>query len=88
MSQHQKTLLALLSGTQDAGISFSELQALLIRLGFQCRIRGDHFIFTRDGVAEIVNLHPKNGKAKPYQVKQVRQLVLKYRLGGEVIEQI
>ncbi len=36
---------------------------------------------TRDGVREIVNLQPKASKAKPYQVKQVRNLVTKYRLG-------
>ena len=86
MSQHKKILLAILSGTQDASIGFSELQALLARLGFQCRIRGDHFIYSRDGVEEIVNLKPKNGKGKPYQVKQVRQIILKYRLGGEIVE--
>lgn len=86
MSQHQKILLAILSGTQDASISFAELQAVLDRLGFQLRTRGDHFIYTKDGVEEIINLQPKGGKAKPYQVKQVRQLILKYQLGGAVNE--
>ena len=86
MSQHKKTLLAVMSGTQDANIQFQDLQSLLQRLGFQCRIRGDHYIYTKDGAEEIVNLQPKNGKAKPYQVKQVRQIVLKYRLGGEIID--
>ena len=86
MSQHEKILRAILSGTQDQNISFSDLHGLLDRLGFQCRIRGDHYIFTRDNVEEIINLQPKGGKAKPYQVKQVRQIILKYQLGGAINE--
>ena len=86
MSQYQKTLLAILSGTQDANIAFAELQAVLDRMGFELRIKGDHFIYTKDGVEEIINIQPRGGKAKPYQVKQVRQLILKYQLGGAVNE--
>ena len=86
MSQQQKILLAILSGTQDNGIMFSDLQALLNRLGFQCRSRGDHFIYAKDGVEEIMNLQPKGSKAKAYQVKQVRQMILKYHLGGAINE--
>lgn len=73
-----------MSGTQDADIAFSDLQAVLDYLGFRYRVRGDHFIYTKEGVEEILNLQPKNGKAKPYQVKQVRQVILKYHLGGAV----
>lgn len=86
MSQHQKILLAVLSGTQDSNIQFQDLCTLLERLGFQRRIRGDHFIYTKDGVVEIINLQPKGGKAKPYQVKQVRQIILQYHLGGAIID--
>ena len=86
MSHHKKTLLSILNGTQDASIMFSDLQALLVRLGFQRRTRGDHFIYTRDDVEEIINLQPQNGKVKVYQVRQVRQLILKYHLGGEIID--
>ena len=86
MSQYQKALLAILSGTKDAGIAFADLQAVLDRLGFQLRTKGDHFIYIKDSVEEIINLQPKVGKAKPYQVKQVRQIILKYHLGGTVNE--
>ncbi|HEX2092436.1 MAG TPA: hypothetical protein VHG28_08540 [Longimicrobiaceae bacterium] len=58
--------------------------ALLHWLGFEERIRGSHYIFTREGVAEILNLQPKGAQAKAYQVKQVRQVILKYKLAGEV----
>jgi hypothetical protein len=49
--------------------------------GFEERIRGSHHIFSRAGIEEIMNLQPQNRKAKPYQVKQVRNLILKYKLG-------
>ena len=64
----------------DANVTFDGLCALLKRLGFDVRIRGDHHIFTMTGVEEIVNLQPRNGKGKPYQVKQVREVILKYNL--------
>ncbi len=44
---------------------------------------GGHHIFYRAGVEEILNLQAKGGKCKPYQVKQVRSVILKYRLAGE-----
>ena len=59
-------------------------QRVLETLGFQERIRGSHHIFTRDGVEEILNLQPKSSKCKPYQVMQVRHVILKYRLAGEM----
>ena len=57
---------------------------LLKRLGFSERIRGDHYIFTRDGVAEILNLQPVGHSAKAYQVKQVRKVIVQYKLGEDV----
>lgn len=81
MSQMTKILIAILSGLQDKNISFSDLKNLLIALGFSLRIKGDHFIFTKQNIAEIINLQPENNKAKAYQVKQVRNLIVKYKLG-------
>ena len=80
----QKALSAILSGIQDKNISFSDLYNILIALGFSVRIKGDHHIFTKPDVVEIINIQPDGNKAKPYQVKQVRNLVLKYKLGGAV----
>ena len=53
-------------------------------MGFVVRIKGDHFIYTRNDVDEIINIQPKGNKAKPYQVKQVRNIILKYQLGGNL----
>lgn len=86
MSQYEKLLLAVLSGTRDKNMLFTNLQTVLDRLEFQCRIKGDHFIYTRDDVEEIINLQPAANKAKPYQVKQVRNIILKYQLGGAIHE--
>jgi len=55
---------------------------LLISLGFEYRQKGSHHILTRKGVEEIINIQPKNGKAKAYQVKQVRELIIKYKLNS------
>lgn len=82
MSQYEKLLLKILLGNQDSSINFSELQKILDILGFQCRIKGDHFIYTKDGIPEIINIQPKGNKAKAYQVKQIRTIIIKYKLGG------
>lgn len=83
MSQLEKLLAKILSGTADANISFSEICQLLRNLNFEERIRGSHHIFSKDGVEEILNLQPKQAKAKAYQVKQVRAVILKYQLRGQ-----
>lgn len=70
----------ILSGRADANIRFSDLCALLRRLGFDERIRGSHHVFIRDGLDEILNLQPKGSDAKVYQVRQVRLLILKHGL--------
>jgi predicted RNA binding protein YcfA (HicA-like mRNA interferase family) len=82
MTRNDKLLYKILRGTADAAIPFTDLCRLLEHLGFEERIRGDHHIFTRDSVVEILNLQPKGSQAKPYQVKQVRNLILRYKLGG------
>jgi hypothetical protein len=80
MSRYEKLLNKILRGTSDANISFSMLCQLLKYFGFEERIRGDHHIFTMENVEEILNLQPKGSNSKPYQVKQVRNLIHKYKL--------
>lgn len=83
VSQLDKLLAKILSGTSDSNIPFAQMCQLLRRLGFKERIRGSHHIFTKEGVEEILNLQPKDSQAKAYQVKQVRAVILKYQLGGQ-----
>ncbi|MCI6813640.1 MAG: type II toxin-antitoxin system HicA family toxin [Lachnospiraceae bacterium] len=80
MATLEKLMQSIMSGTQDRNIKFSDLQKILDVLGFQCRIKGDHFIYWKDGIDEIINIQPDGNKAKPYQVKQVRNIILKYGL--------
>jgi len=79
----ESTLLQVLRGASDANISFADLCALLGHLGFDERVRGSHHIFTKQDVREILNLQPRGSKAKPYQVKQVRQVIVRYKMAGE-----
>jgi HicA toxin of bacterial toxin-antitoxin, len=83
VSQGNKLLAKILLGASDANIPFNELCQLLSNLGFEERIRGSHHIFSKDGIEEILNLQPKGGKAKAYQVRQVRAVILKYQLGNQ-----
>jgi hypothetical protein len=82
MGRPETVLTRVLSGTSDANVAFSDLLKLLQRLGFTERVRGSHHIFWKEGVEEILNLQPRGSKAKPYQVKQVRSVILKYKLGS------
>ena len=83
MSKLEKFLVRVLRGTSDANIDFYTLCKLFRSLEFDERISGSHHIFTKEGVEDIINIQPKGSKAKIYQVKQVRQIILKYGLGGD-----
>lgn len=83
MSRPAKTLERILRGTADANIGFDDLCGVLTHLGFEERVRGSHHIFTREGVTEILNLQPKGGKAKAYQVRQVRDVIVAYGLASD-----
>lgn len=80
MGKHQKLINKILSGRSDANIGFDDLCGLLSGLGFEDRIRGSHRIFRKSGVEEKINLQRDGNKAKPYQVKQVRDILLRYKL--------
>jgi hypothetical protein len=81
----RRSLNRVLSGAADRNVRFDELSRLLLALGFEERVRGSHHIFARDGVEEILNLQPRaGGAAKPYQVRQVRDTILKYKLAGAI----
>ena len=82
MGKYDKLLERILRGASDADISFDDLCGLLRRFGFEERIRGSHHLFRKEGVEEKINLQRDNGKAKPYQVRQVRAVILKYHLAG------
>ena len=84
MSRHE-TFNHVVSGASDANVGFDDLRRLLRALGFIERIRGSHHIFRRPGVIPIINLQRDGAKAKPYQVRQVRRVLIEYALGGGLL---
>jgi hypothetical protein len=83
MGKFEKVLQRVLGGKSDANIPFDDLCRLLKRLGFEEHISGSHHNFRRVGVRVILTLQPEGNKAKRYQVRQVREIILEYKLGGE-----
>ena len=82
MGKYDRLFASILSGRSDQSIRFTELTHLLLAMGFNERIRGDHHIYYRQDIDEILNLQPKGSQAKAYQVRQVRNVIIKYRLEG------
>jgi len=84
MGKWEKLLLRIMRGGSDANIPFDDLCRILIRLGFEKTTRGSHNIFRKEGIIEKPNLQREGNKAKPYQVRQVRDVILKHKLGGDI----
>jgi predicted RNA binding protein YcfA (HicA-like mRNA interferase family) len=83
MSKIQKSLLKILIGTSDQNIDFDELVNVLEYLEFSLRIKGSHHIFYREDIKEIINIQPNGTKAKAYQIKQIRNIILQYKLSDK-----
>jgi len=81
MSKWVKIIQKIISGKSDSNIPFEELVSLLRFLGFNQRIKGSHHIFYKNGIEEIINIQPVGNLSKSYQVKQVRNIIIKYQLG-------
>lgn len=80
MSRRDKLIDRILRGTSDATIGFDDLCSLLVSLGFTVRAKGSHHVFSKPGILERINLQRDGASAKPYQVRQVRDVIVKYRL--------
>ena len=80
MTTLPKIFAYIMNGRRDSNIPFLDLQKLLDALGFKHRIKGSHHIYWCEGVEEIINIQPDGNNAKAYQVKQVRNIVLRYGL--------
>jgi hypothetical protein len=83
MNKYDKLRNQILFGRSDANIDFNDLCQLLRYYGFDMRVKGSTHIFRKFGVEEKVNLQRDGNKAKLYQVRQIRRIILKYQLGGE-----
>jgi predicted RNA binding protein YcfA (HicA-like mRNA interferase family) len=84
MSSWKTTREKLLLGASDANLDFENVCTMLRHLGFsERRGGGSHRIFYKEGVDEIINLQPRGREGKPYQMRQIRHIMLKYRLTGD-----
>jgi len=83
MGKYEKLVRKILAEDSDANIPFNDLCQLLKRLGFEERIRGSHHIFRKKDIEEKPNLQAEGIKAKAYQVRQIREILLKYQLGNK-----
>lgn len=62
-----------------ANLRFQDAEALLIAFGFELQnIKGSHHKYQYPGRQGMINLQPVNGKVKPYQVKQILDLLAEY----------
>ena len=82
MNRNDRLRQRILSGRADANKRFDTLRLFLLHLGFVERVRGSHHVFRKEGVRELINLQRSGSNAKPYQVRQVRQVILQYQLEG------
>lgn len=83
MGKHDKIMEKILLGVSDANIAFEDIRGMLLHMGFDERIRGSHHVYRKEGIEEKINIQRAGNKAKPYQVRQVREILLKYNLAGE-----
>ncbi len=80
MSNYKNIIKKILLGRSDANIKFDSLCQLLFQLGFEVRIKGSHHIFRKVNILEKINIQKDGNKVKPYQVKQIRRIIIKYKL--------
>lgn len=83
MAKDDTLLWRILRGRSDANIRFADLCNLLRSLGFEERTSSSHHIFIKPGVHDLINLQKEGSKAKPYQVRQVRRVLVQYGIGSD-----
>lgn len=82
MSKKEKLIAKLMNPATAINVTFAELKTILTQLGFSIRTtNGSHHICSHPLSPEIINIQPlPGGKAKPYQIKQARDIINKYNL--------
>ena len=77
----KNTYNMVMSGNNDNNIRYADFQNLLIDLGFEFkRQNGSHTMYYHSGIHEHVNIQKDGSKAKGYQVRQIRNIIIKYGL--------
>ncbi len=79
----QKLLAKALAGSKN--LRFIEAIALAKAFGYRlARTKGSHHIFVHPKNKELINLQEVGGKAKPYQVRQLLDIVERCNLSLEM----
>jgi hypothetical protein len=78
VGRKRKLLERILSARSDANIPFEQTRTLLKSLGFSEDTEGDHFIYRKEGIPVRINIQPQGAKCKPYQVRQIRKVLVDY----------
>ena len=79
MVSTKRTIEAVLSG--QGVVAFNDLQRLLEKLGFRlARVSGSHHIYLHPRVPRPMNVQRVGKDAKPYQVRQLRDIIREFRL--------
>ena len=79
MASDKKTLDAVLNS--HGTIAFRDFERLLLALRFKlARITGSHHIYVHPAAGRAFPIQPDGKDAKRYQVRQLRDMIYKYRL--------
>lgn len=79
MAGPKKTLETIKRG--GANIAFRDFQRLIEKLGFRLnRISGSHHIYIHPRVSRPMNVQSVGKDAKPYQVRQLRDIIEEFGL--------
>ena len=82
MAKARAILEKVMSG--QGRIQFKEFQKLLAKLGFRLdRVRGSHHIYVHSKVTRPLSIQPIGNEAKPFQVRQLRDMITEFGLGIE-----
>lgn len=80
--KNQKLLQKLLSGSKN--ISFTDVETVAKSFGFELkRINGSHHIYEHPQVLAMLNIQNVHGQAKPYQIKQLLEIIERFNLKME-----
>ncbi len=78
---NKKVYEAVMDGNSDNNIRFSDLQNLLLALGFELkRQRGSHILYYHYETGSFMNIQKDGAKAKGYEVRQLREIIIKHGL--------
>lgn len=82
MNKAEKLKAKLLAGQGYHNFSFDDLVLLLENLGFIRRPQSgtSHERFMHPAFVDVVNIQPKKGQCKPYQLRQIRNLIKEHNL--------